>query len=51
MNDLTKIIYLNKMFATVGYGGTILTSSDDITWAIQASTTTITLMKIAYLSN
>jgi hypothetical protein len=33
----------------VGYGRSILTSSDGITWAIQASQTTYTLLNITYL--
>jgi len=54
-NSLTQndygITYGSNTFVAVGYGGTILTSPDGITWTSQTSGTTNNLLGIAYGNN
>lgn len=45
---IRDVIYENGLYVAVGYSGTILTSTDGITWTQQASNTTQNLYGVAY---
>ena len=47
-NGLMSVCYGNDLFVTVGYTGTILTSSDGINWASRNAGTTLEFAAIAY---
>ena len=47
-NPLRGVTYGNGIFIAVGYGGTILTSADGITWTSRDSGTTTILSEVTY---
>jgi len=47
-NDLYKVSYVNNRFIAVGASGTIVTSSDGVTWTTQASNLSDNLHGVVY---